>query len=102
MLINIGEKSKDNQVILVSNTTTLSNSPKVDPIGYTANTVFQDVKYVMQIQRGEIGPLFVVNDQESKKVFTGTSCTDVWSQICSERLLPRVNGVQVRKMVLWS
>jgi hypothetical protein len=74
---------------------TKRNSPILDPIGYTANTVFHDVKYTMQIQQGEIGPKFVVSDE--KRVFTGTSCTDVWSQICSERLLPRVNGVQVRR-----
>lgn len=63
------------------------------PVGYRATKVQFGRMYEMAIEEGAAGPLFMVTDQQSGVVFTGSSPTKPWTEICiAHRTGQRISG----------
>ncbi|KAL4857760.1 hypothetical protein ACK3TF_002179 [Chlorella vulgaris] len=63
------------------------------PVGYRATKVQFGRTYEMAIEEGAAGPLFKVTDQQSGVVFTGSSPTKPWTEICiAHRTGQRISG----------
>jgi hypothetical protein len=64
------------------------------PLGYRASRTHFGKEWIMKIERGEKGPLFVVEDEEEGQRFTGNTPTHPWTKACIASPSPgtRVSG----------
>lgn len=51
------------------------------PVGYRARTKIHDHVFEMKIKEGENGPVYQVRDTGTKKVFSGQSATEPWTEM---------------------